>query len=196
MKKIVVGITGASGSIYAKRLIEVLVKEGIQTNVVSTEKGKQVFKYELSITLEDWIEELSINHKNIKFEDNNNLFSGIASGSNKYDAVIILPCSMGTLAEISHGLSKNLLCRCADVALKEGRKLILVPRETPLNTIHLENMYRLSKMGVGIIPAMPGFYHHPQSIEEIVDFLIGKILDYLNIDNNLFKKWEDTNNEI
>lgn len=196
MKKIVVGITGASGSIYAKRLIEVLVKEGIQTNVVSTEKGKQVFKYELSISLEDWIEELSINHKNIKFEDNNNLFSGIASGSNKYDAVIILPCSMGTLAEISHGLSKNLLCRCADVALKEGRKLILVPRETPLNTIHLENMYRLSKMGVGIIPAMPGFYHHPQSIEEIVDFLIGKILDYLNIDNNLFKKWEDTNNEI
>ncbi len=196
MKKIVVGITGASGSIYAKRLIEVLVKEGIQTNVVSTEKGKQVFKYELSISLEDWIEELSINHKNIKFEDNDNLFSGIASGSNKYDAVIILPCSMGTLAEISHGLSKNLLCRCADVALKEGRKLILVPRETPLNTIHLENMYRLSKMGVGIIPAMPGFYHHPQSIEEIVDFLIGKILDYLNIDNNLFKKWEDTNNEI
>lgn len=196
MKKIVVGITGASGSIYAKRLIEVLVKEGIHTNVVSTEKGKQVFKYELSISLEDWIEELSINHKNIKFEDNNNLFSGIASGSNKYDAVIILPCSMGTLAEISHGLSKNLLCRCADVALKEGRKLILVPRETPLNTIHLENMYRLSKMGVGIIPAMPGFYHHPQSIEEIVDFLIGKILDYLNIDNNLFKKWEDTNNEI
>ena len=196
MKKIVVGITGASGSIYAKRLIEVLVKEGIHTNVVSTEKGKQVFKYELSISLEDWIEELSINHKNIKFEDNDNLFSGIASGSNKYDAVIILPCSMGTLAEISHGLSKNLLCRCADVALKEGRKLILVPRETPLNTIHLENMYRLSKMGVGIIPAMPGFYHHPQSIEEIVDFLIGKILDYLNIDNNLFKKWEDTNNEI
>ena len=196
MKKIVVGITGASGSIYAKRLIEVLVKEGIHTNVVSTEKGKQVFKYELSISLEDWIEELSINHKNIKFEDNDNLFSGIASGSNKYDAVIILPCSMGTLAEISHGLSKNLLCRCADVALKEGRKLILVPRETPLNTIHLENMYRLSKMGVGIIPAMPGFYHHPQSIEEIVDFLIGEILDYLNIDNNLFKKWEDTNNEI
>lgn len=196
MKKIVVGITGASGSIYAKRLIEVLVKEGIQTNVVSTEKGKQVFKYELSISLEDWIEELSINHNNIKLEDNNNLFSGIASGSNKYDGVIILPCSMGTLAEISHGLSKNLLCRCADVALKEGRKLILVPRETPLNTIHLENMCRLSKMGVGIIPAMPGFYHHPQSIEEIVDFLIGKILDYLNINNNLFKKWEDTNNEI
>ncbi len=195
MKKVVVGITGASGSIYSKRLIEVLVKEGIQVNVVSTEKGKQVFRYELSIDLDTWIKELNKNYNNIKLEDNNNLFSGVASGSNKYDAVIIAPCSMGTLAEISHGLSKNLLCRCADVALKEGRKLVIVPRETPLNTIHLENMHRLSTMGVGIIPAMPGFYHHPQSIEEIVDFLVGKILDYLNIDNNLFKKWEDTNNE-
>lgn len=195
MKKIVVGITGASGSIYAKRLIEVLVSHGIQTNVVATEKGKQVFKFELSIGLDNWIQELSENNKNVKLEDNNNLFSGVASGSNKYDAVIILPCSMGTLAEISHGLSKNLLCRVADVALKEGRKLVIVPRETPLSTIHLENMHRLSTMGVAIIPAMPGFYHHPKSIDELVDFLVGKILDYLNIDNKLFKKWEDTKNE-
>ena len=165
MKKIVVGITGASGSIYAKRLIEVLVDKGILVYVVATEKGKQVFNYELSLNLDKWIDELSNTYSNIKLEDNNNLFSGVASGSNKYDAVIILPCSMGTLAEISHGLSKNLLCRCADVALKEGRKLIIVPRETPLNTIHLENMCRLSKMGVGIIPAMPAFYHHPNSIE-------------------------------
>lgn len=196
MKKIVIGITGASGSIYAKRLIEVLVKEDIQINVVATEKGKQVFKYELSLNLDSWIDELSKNYSNVKLEDNNNMFSGVASGSNKYDAVIILPCSMGTLAEISHGLSKNLLCRAADVALKEGRKLIVVPRETPLNTIHLENMCRLSKMGVGIIPAMPGFYHHPNSIDDIVDFLIGKILDYLGIENKLFKKWEDTKHEI
>lgn len=196
MKKIVVGITGASGSIYAKRLIEVLIEQGIQVHVIATEKGKQVFSYELSSNLENWIKELSIDYPNVKLEDNNNLFSGVASGSNKYDAVIILPCSMGTLAEISHGLSKNLLCRAADVALKENRKLIIVPRETPLNTIHLENMCRLSKMGVGIIPAMPGFYHHPNSIDDIVNFLIGKILDYLNIDNKLFKKWEDTKHEI
>lgn len=196
MKKIVVGITGASGSIYAKRLIEVLVDEGIQVHVIATEKGKQVFSYELSLNLNAWIEDLSQKYSNIKLEDNNNLFSGVASGSNKYDAVIILPCSMGTLAEISNGLSKNLLCRAADVALKENRKLVIVPRETPLNTIHLENMYRLSKMGVGIIPAMPGFYHQPNSIDDIVDFLIGKILDYLNIENKLFKKWEDTKHEI
>lgn len=196
MKKIVVGITGASGSIYAKRLIEVLVKKGIQINVVATEKGSQVFEYELGINLNSWIDTLRSNYSNIKMEDNNNLFSGVASGSNKYDAVIILPCSMGTLAEISYGLSKNLLCRAADVALKEGRKLIIVPRETPLSTIHLENMCRLSKMGVGIIPAMPGFYHHPSSIEEMVDFLVGKILDYLNIENDLFEKWKDTEYEI
>ncbi|WP_418222756.1 UbiX family flavin prenyltransferase [Clostridium isatidis] len=195
MKKIVVGITGASGSIYAKRLIEVLVKEGIQVNVVATDKGRQVFGFELGISLKNWIEELKLKYENIVLENNNNMFSGVASGSNKYDAVIILPCSMGTLAEISNGLSRSLLTRAADVALKEGRKLILVPRETPLNTIHLENMCRLSKMGVGIIPAMPGFYHHPESIEDIVDFLVGKILDYLNIENNLFKKWKDTEYE-
>ena len=191
MKKIIVGITGASGSIYAKRLVEVLLELGIQTNVIATEKGKQVFEFELSLNLETWIKELSKKYKNLKLEDNNNLFSGVASGSNKYDAVIILPCSMGTMAEISHGLSRNLLCRSADVALKEGRKLIIVPRETPFNTIHLENMCRLSKIGATIIPAMPGFYHHPKTIEDLVDFLIGKILDYIDIDNKLFKKWED-----
>lgn len=195
MKKIVVGITGASGSTYAKRLIEVLVQEGIQVNVVASEKGSQVFGFELGISLKKFIEDLSLTYSNVKLENNNNMFSGVASGSNKYDAVIIVPCSMGTLAEISHGLSRSLLTRSADVALKEGRKLVIVPRETPLNTIHLENMCKLSKMGVGIIPAMPGFYHHPSSIEEIVDFLIGKILDYLNIENNLFKKWKDTEYE-
>lgn len=195
MKKIVVGITGASGSIYAKRLIEVLVEEGVQVNVVASDNGRQVFGFELGISLNKFIENLSLTYSNIKLENNNNMFSGVASGSNKYDAVIIAPCSMGTLAEISHGLSRSLLTRVADVALKEGRKLVIVPRETPLNTIHLENMCKLSKMGVGIIPAMPGFYHHPSSIEEIVDFLIGKILDYLNIENNLFKKWKDTEYE-
>ncbi|WP_411170104.1 UbiX family flavin prenyltransferase [Clostridium sp. MB05] len=195
MKKIVVGITGASGSIYAKRLIEVLLNEEIYVNIVATEKGRQVFKYELALDLDSWVKELTKDYKNVKLEDNNNLFAGVASGSNKYDAVIILPCSMGTLAEISHGLSKNLLCRAADVALKEGRKLIIVPRETPLNSIHLENMLRLSKLGVGIIPAMPGFYHHPTSMNDLVDFLIGKILDYLNINNKLFNKWEDKSNE-
>ena len=196
MKKIVVGITGASGSIYAKRLIEVLVNNGIQTNVIATEKGAQVFKYELNLDINLWINELSTKFANIKLENNNNMFSAVASGSHEYDAVIIVPCSMGTLAEISHGLSKNLLCRAADVALKEGRELIIVPRETPLNAIHLENMCKLSKVGAKIIPAMPAFYNKPQTIDDLVDFMVGKILNYLKINNTLFKKWEDTEYEI
>ena len=193
MKKIVVGITGASGSIYAKRLIEELASKGYLVHVIATDKGKQVFKYELSLDLKQWIREL--NQPTVKLEDNQNLFAGVASGSHGFDAVIVMPCSMGTLAEISHGLSRNLLCRAADVALKEGRKLIIVPRETPFNTIHLEHMCHLSKVGATIIPAMPGFYHHPQTLEDLVNFVVGKVLSYLNINHNLFKKWEDTNYE-
>ncbi len=195
MKKIVIGITGASGSIYAKRLIEVLVQQGIWVHVIATEKGRQVFRYELSLDLATWITELNITYPNVKLENHQNLFAGVASGSHGFDAVVILPCSMGTLAEISHGLSRNLLTRAADVALKEGRKLIIVPRETPFNTIHLENMTRLSKVGAAIIPAMPGFYHHPKTMDDLVNFVVGKILSYLNIDHHLFKSWEDTEYE-
>ena len=196
MKKIVVGITGASGSVYGKRLIEVLAEKGFKLSVIATDKGKQVFNYELSLEIDSFVKELNEKYNNIKLEDNNNLFAGVASGSHGFDAVIIVPCSMGTLAEISYGLSRNLLSRAADVALKENKKLILVPRETPLNTIHLENMYILSKEGATIIPAMPGFYNHPESIDDLVNFQVGKILNYLNIDNNLFERWEDKTNEI
>ena len=195
MKKIVVGITGASGSIYAKRMIEVLVEQGILVHVIATDTGKKVFDYELSLNLENWITEMQQQYSNVKLEDNHNLFAGVASGSYGFDAVIILPCSMGTMAEISHGLSSNLLCRAADVALKESRPLIIVPRETPLNTIHLENMCRLSKVGATIIPAMPGFYHHPQTMDDLINFVVGKILSYLKIKHELFKKWEDTKYE-
>ena len=195
MKKIVVGITGASGSIYAKRMIEVLVEQGILVHVIATDTGKKVFNYELSLNLESWITEMQQQYSNVKLEDNHNLFAGVASGSYGFDAVIILPCSMGTMAEISHGLSSNLLCRAADVALKESRPLIIVPRETPLNTIHLENMCRLSKVGATIIPAMPGFYHHPQTMDDLINFVVGKILSYLKIKHELFKKWEDTKYE-
>lgn len=191
MKKIVVGITGASGSIYAKRLIEELLEKGIYTSVICTDNGKKVMQYETSTDIACWIEHLKEKYPHVKLEDINNLFSGVASGSHKFDAVIILPCSMGTLAEISNGLAKNLLCRAADVALKENRKLIIVPRETPFNSIHLENMLKLSRCGATILPAMPGFYHKPESLEDLVNFVVGKILDHLSIENTLFKKWED-----
>ncbi|MDP4089855.1 MAG: flavin prenyltransferase UbiX [Bacillota bacterium] len=190
MKKIVVGITGASGSIYAKRLIEELLEKGIYVDIICTDNGKKVMKYETSIDIDVWVDKLKAKYENIRLEDINNLFSGVASGSNKFDAVIILPCSMGTLAEISGGIAKNLLCRAADVALKENRRLILVPRETPLNAIHLENMLKLSRLGVTILPAMPGFYHNPLTMEDLVNFVVGKILDNLSIENDLFKKWE------
>ena len=195
MKKIVIGITGASGSIYAKRMIEVLSSQDITVHVISTDTGKKVFHYEIGIKLESWISELQKTYPHVKLEDNQNLFAGVASGSYGFDAVIILPCSMGTRAEISHGLSSNLLCRAADVALKESRDLIIVPRETPLNTIHLENMCHLSKVGAKIIPAMPGFYHHPQTMDDLINFVVGKILGYLKIEHQLFKTWEDTKYE-
>ena len=195
MKKIVIGITGASGSIYAKRMIEVLASQDITVHVISTDTGKKVFHYELGIKLESWILELQKTYPHVKLEDNQNLFAGVASGSYGFDAVIILPCSMGTMAEISHGLSSNLLCRAADVALKESRDLIIVPRETPLNTIHLENMCHLSKVGAKIIPAMPGFYHHPKTMDDLINFVVGKVLSYLKIEHQLFKTWEDTKYE-
>jgi len=189
LNKIVVGITGASGSIYAKRLVEELLKKNIYTHIICTDTGKKVMKYETGIDLEQWVAELSKQYSQLRLEDINNLFAGIASGSNKFDAVVILPCSMGTLAEISNGLAKNLLCRVADVALKENRRLVIVPRETPFNAIHLENMLKLSRLGVTILPAMPGFYHMPETMEDLIDFVVGKILDNLSIENILFKKW-------
>ena len=195
MKRIVVGITGASGSIYSKRLIQELLEKDIYVHVICTENGKKVMKYETSLDIEQWVSELKSKYAHIKLEDINDLFSGVASGSYKFDAMIILPCSMGTLAEISNGLSRNLLCRAADVALKENRKLIICPRETPLNAIHLENMLKLSKLGVTILPPMPGFYHKPKTLEDLVDFVVGKILDYLSIENTLFEKWDDKIND-
>lgn len=191
MKKIVVGITGASGSIYAKRLIEELLDAGIFTHIICTDNGKKVMKYETGMDLEEWVQELKKQYSHVQLEDIYNLFAGVASGSYKFDAVVVIPCSMGTLAEISNGLAKNLLCRVADVALKENRRLVIVPRETPLNAIHLENMLKLSRMNVTILPAMPGYYHMPQTMQDLVDFVVGKVLDCLSIENNLFKKWGD-----
>lgn len=191
MKRIVVGITGASGSIYAIRLIEELLKNDTFVHVICTENGKKVMNFETSIDIDKWVKELQEKSSSIKLDDISNLFSGVASGSFKFDAMAIVPCSMGTLAEISNGLSKNLLCRAADVALKENRKLIIVPRETPLNAIHLENMLKLSRLGVNILPAMPGFYHKPETMEDLINHIVGKILDSLSIENSLFKKWED-----
>ena len=179
MKKIIVGLTGASGSAYFLRLIEVLLEYEIEIHVIASERGSQVLKYETGVSLEEqikvWNEQSS--NTTITLEDNNNMFSAVASGSYRCDGMIIIPCSMSTMAEIANGITKSLLTRAADVMIKEQRKLVIVPRETPLSTIHLKNMYELSKVGVTILPAMPGFYNHPETLDDIINHIVGKTLD-------------------
>lgn len=187
MKKYIVGITGASGSIYGIRLTEELLKNNMQVHFVITENGRKVMENEIGETDDIFINRLKDSYSNFITHDINNMASSIASGSFKTNGMIIMPCSMATLGEIAMGISKNLLGRSADVCLKERRKLIIVPRETPLNNIHLRNMLYLSEAGAEVLPAMPGFYHKPETINDMVDFIVGKVLDALNIRNNLSK---------
>lgn len=189
MARYIVGITGASGSIYGVRLMEELLKRNHEIHLVLTNNGEKVLSYELRKDLKSIIEELKIFNEKLLIHDINNLFAPIASGSFKVDGMVIIPCSMSTLAEVSSGVSKNLLGRAADVCIKEKRNLILVPRETPLSPIHLRNMLYLSEIGVKILPAMPGFYHHPESIDDIVNSIVGRVLDGLGIENTLYSKW-------
>lgn len=193
-KKYVVGITGASGAIYGVRLIQELLKLGRQVHLVITEAGWQVFREELdldSTNREETLQQLFLTESNGEYfyYSLRDFTSPIASGSFRCDAMVVLPCSMGTLSGISVGASGNLLERTADVMIKEGKPLVLVPRETPFNPIHLENMLRLSKMGVRMVPAMPGFYHKPQTIDDLINFVVGKVLDTLNEPHHLFRRW-------
>lgn len=191
MKKIIVGITGASGSIYGKRLVEELLKLGASVNVVVTDTGYEVFEYETGDSVGDWIHELEKQYEYIKEENPHNLFAGIASGSFRTDGMVIVPCSMGTLGEIAAGTSKNLLTRAADVCLKEHKKLIIVPREMPINRIHLQNMLKLDEAHAIIMPASPGFYHKPTTMEDLICFVVGKIMDTLELEHTLFDRWSD-----
>lgn len=184
MKKIVVGISGGSGSIYAVSLLKALQQLNIETHLVVSTMGEYVTKHECGIGLEELKKMAS------HFHDNKNFAAPIASGSFKVDGMVVVPCSMKTLASIAHGFSDNLLTRACDVTIKEKRKLVLVPRETPLSPIHLENMLKLSKIGVTIFPPSPGFYNHPESLEDIVINMTGRILDSLDIDNKLVKRWK------
>lgn len=181
--KIVVGITGASGSIYGLKLIEVLKNAGHQVHVVITDSGMGVIQYECDTTLED-IAQVADKIYNV-----HNVGAAIASGSFQADAMVIAPCSMHTCGCLANCITDNLLTRAADVMLKEGRKLIIVPRETPMHAGHLENLLKLSRLGAVIIPASPGFYHRPDTIMDLVNMLVGKICDSLGVKANLFKRW-------
>lgn len=182
--RIIVGITGASGSIYGIRLIEVLKAQGCEVHAVVTKSGYQVIEYECGITKEKLQQQVDVLYE---IDD---IGASIASGSFKNDIMVIVPCSMKTLGSIANGISDNLLTRAADVTLKESRSLLIVPRETPVHAIHLENMLKLARLGVKIIPASPGFYHKPETLSDIVDMLVGKICDIMKIDNNLFQRWQ------
>lgn len=183
--KLIIAITGASGVIYGKRLLEVLHNKNVDTHLVISQAAEIIIAHELGITKKS-LEKLA-NH----FYEVNDWSSPIVSGSFKTDAMVIAPCSMKTLAGIANGFAENVILRAADVMLKEKRKLILVPRETPLNTIHLRNMLDLAKQGVIIVPAMPAYYHKPKSIEALVDFVVGRVLDVLGIKHNLYQRWQD-----
>ncbi len=190
-----VGITGASGAIYGVRLVEELLKLNHKVHLVITEAGWQVLNEELEWDTVNREETIAAKFNklggSLSYHLQRDFHSPIASGSYKSDGMIVIPCSMGTLSKIAHGISSNLLERTADVMLKEGRRLVIVPRETPLNAIHLENMLKLSKIGANIVPAMPGFYHKPKSLESLIDHLIGKVLDTINTSHSLFKRWGD-----
>lgn len=183
--KIVIGFSGASGIIYGIRLLEILHSTNIQTYLIISEWAKKNIEIETDKTLE-YVKSLSsVNYDNFKLD------ASVSSGSFLHDGMVIVPCSMKSLSSIANGYDDTLISRAASVTLKESRKLIIVPRETPLSRIHLENMVKLQEAGAIILPAMPGFYHKPSTIEEIIDHLVGKILDQLNIKHGLFKRWKD-----
>lgn len=183
--KLVVGITGASGSIYGIRMMEVLHNSfsEVETHLVISRAGLRVLKYETEFTDKDVSKYASFTHPDT------DIGAVPASGSSGMDAMVIVPCSVKTLGQIASGTGDNLVCRSADVFLKENKKLILVIREMPLSAIHLENMLKLSRLGVSIIPASPGFYHEPKSMDDLINHVVGKALDSLGLKHNIFKRW-------
>lgn len=190
MQRFILGLTGASGGVYFLRLADFLSRRELELHLIASEQGEKVLAYETGMTLDARMPVWEQGGARIVREDNRNLFSAVASGSFRCDGMAVAPCSMATVARIASGASDTLLTRAADVMIKEKRTLVLVPRETPLSPIHLKNLYELSRLGVTILPAMPGFYHRPQSLHDLVDFMAGKILDSLGIENDCFERWK------
>lgn len=198
-KTITLALTGASGMPYAMRLLEVLLASGTDVSLLYSQVAQIVAKQEMDLSLPSRAPELErvfqARYKNasgsLRVFGREEWFCPVASGSNPSDAMVICPCTMGTLAAVAMGLSDNLIERAADVMIKEKRKLIIVPRETPFSAIHLTNMLSLAHAGVVILPANPGFYHHPKTIEDLVDFVVARILDHLDIPHALVPRWGD-----
>ena len=196
-KQISLAITGASGALYATRLIEILNKDGYLIHLMISDAARVVIASELNISLPanpDKISKILAEHYQldaslIKAWSKDNWFSPVASGSSAPDKMVVIPCSTGTLSALATGASNNLIERAGDVVIKEKGNLVLVPRETPYSTIHLDNMMKLATAGVTILPASPGFYHQPETIEQLVDFVVSRILDHLNINIEISPRW-------
>ena len=199
-KTITLALTGASGMPYALRLLECLLAADVRVYLLYSQAAQIVIKQEQGETwpsrAKDVEAELMARFQcaagQLRVFGREEWFAPVASGSNPPDAMVICPCTMGTLAAVAAGMSDNLIERAADVVIKEGRKLVIVPREAPFSAIHLENMLKLARLGVSILPANPAFYHHPQSIADLVDFVVARILDQLAVPHQLMARWGDT----
>ena len=181
--KLVVGISGGSGVIYGVRLLEVLKQLKVETHLIMTQAAKETLVLETDYAVTK-VESLASHSYRI-----GDISASLASGSYQTDGMVIIPCSMKSLAGIAVDYEDNLLLRAAAVTLKEGRKLVLVPREAPLTTIQIENLLRVSRAGAIVLPAMPGFYNRPKSLEDLVDHVVGKALDVLGVEHDLYKRW-------
>ena len=199
-RNFVIGLSGGSGAVYALRLIDVLLGAGAALHVVVTGAARRVLRFEAGLPvgpgpvapelLAPAVQGDDALRARLTVHDLAAVESTPASGSARLDGVVLCPCSMGTLARVTHGLSTNLLERSADVALKEGRRLIVVPRETPLSVVHLRNMLALAEAGAVVLPAMPGFYHRPERVEDLVDFVVARIVDKLGVALELVERWK------
>lgn len=198
-KPIVLAITAASGVIYGVKVLEFLLKNNYKVELIISSKAYGIIKQEIELELEhnaetirkNLLEYLDIDGKDhLKVWLDNDMWANPASGSYKTSGMIVAPASMATVAAIAAGYAENLITRAADVCLKEKRSLTLVPRETPVSPIHLENMLKLSRLGVNIVLPAPGFYYKPKNVDDIINFVTGKILDACNIDNNLYERWQ------
>lgn len=194
--RILIGVTGASGAVYAERLVDVLVGRVARIYLVMTESGVKVVRHELKQRRDGFslakaaAGELAEGERSvIRLLKNDDLFAPVASGSSAPTSMVVMPCSMGTLARIAQGISGNLLERSADVCLKQRRPLVICPRETPLSAIHLRNMLSLAELGVHIVPPMPAFYQQPESIHDMVDFVVGRVLEVLGLAHDLYPPW-------
>ena len=189
MQRIVVAITGASGAIYAMRLLKVLLEQPREVHLIISEWGQKVMAHELGYEGNRLEEFAASQPAKLIRHDNGDLFSLPASGSFKHDGMVIVPCSMRTLGAVASGIPASLIERAADVCLKERRPLILVPRETPLSAIHIQNMLRVTEAGAIVLPPSPAFYTQPQSVDDLIDFIVSRILNQLGIEHNLTGEW-------